>query len=198
MAIGEGGSGTGAGGAKNTGGEENDDDDDAQRLTVEDRADLWEWFEEFVEDLCMDVAKVMSVRAEHRAWTRAHGTMAHEAAAATAAGGQAASAACGSAADPPQAPRSNDRGNADKNGNGSTGPATRTVAAPANHHRPHNASAAGGGTGGYTGNPGVSLDPASAGGAVFGVRGDQQRRNEWSAYYQQQQQQQVSKELVCR
>ncbi|CAN0151198.1 unnamed protein product [Ectocarpus fasciculatus] len=197
MAIGEGGSGTGAGGANNTGGEKNDDDDDdARRLTVEDRADLWEWFEEFVEDLCMDVAKVMSVRAEHRAWTRAHGTGAHEAAAATAAAGQAASASCGSAADPPQASRSSDRGNTDSNGNGSTGPTTRTVAAPANRHRPLDAAAAGGGTGGYAGNPGVSLGPASAGRAMVGVTGDQQRRNEWSAYYQQQQQ--VSKMLVCR
>lgn len=33
-------------------------EDDARRLTVEDRADLWEWFEEFVEDLSMDIAKV--------------------------------------------------------------------------------------------------------------------------------------------
>ncbi|CBN75000.1 conserved unknown protein [Ectocarpus siliculosus] len=188
MAIGDGGGGTGAGGAKNTSGEENDDGD-ARRLTVEDRADLWEWFEEFVEDLCMDVAKVMSVRAEHRAWTRAHGTGAHEAAAATAAAGQEASAASGSAVGPPQASRSSDRGNANDNGNGSTGPATCTGAAPANPHRPGNATA-GGGTRGYAGNPGVSLDAASAGGAMIGVTGDQQRRNEWSAYYQQQQQQQ--------
>lgn len=32
--------------------------DESRRLTVEDRADLWEWFEEFVEDFSMDVAKV--------------------------------------------------------------------------------------------------------------------------------------------
>lgn len=31
--------------------------EDARHLTVEDRADLWEWFEEFVEDLSMDIAK---------------------------------------------------------------------------------------------------------------------------------------------
>lgn len=34
-----------------------DKDENARRMTVEDRADLWEWFEEFVEDLSMDVAK---------------------------------------------------------------------------------------------------------------------------------------------
>lgn len=43
------------------GGEGGDTREEARRLTVEDRADLWEWFEEFVEDLSMDVAKVSVV-----------------------------------------------------------------------------------------------------------------------------------------
>ena len=34
-----------------------DTSEDARHLTVEDRADLWEWFEEFVEDMTMDIAK---------------------------------------------------------------------------------------------------------------------------------------------
>lgn len=46
----EGGSGGGDGGGG--------DNEEARRLTVEDKADLWEWFEEWVEDLSMDVAKV--------------------------------------------------------------------------------------------------------------------------------------------
>lgn len=43
-------------GSVDEGGDEHSEE--ARRLTVEDRADLWEWFEEFVEDLSMDVAKV--------------------------------------------------------------------------------------------------------------------------------------------
>lgn len=46
----EGGSGGGDGG--------DGDNEEARRLTVEDKADLWEWFEEWVEDMSMDVAKV--------------------------------------------------------------------------------------------------------------------------------------------
>lgn len=35
--------------------------DGARSLTIEDRADLWEWYEEFVEDSSMDIAKVRIV-----------------------------------------------------------------------------------------------------------------------------------------
>lgn len=56
MAIAEDGVGGEGGGG--------DDHESARRLTVEDRADLWEWFEEFVEDLCMDVVKVSWVGCE--------------------------------------------------------------------------------------------------------------------------------------
>lgn len=53
MAVEEGDGGAGG----DTGGR-GDNGEEARRLTVEDRADLWEWFEEFVEDLSMDVSKV--------------------------------------------------------------------------------------------------------------------------------------------
>ncbi|CAN0313914.1 unnamed protein product [Pylaiella littoralis] len=121
-----------------------DDDDDARRLTVEDRADLWEWFEEFVEDLSMDVAKVMSVRAEHKAWTRAHGTGAHEAAAATAAAAAAAASAAAAFGDSliQASQTTNDRsGSNNITNDGSRNKesltiavASRTVAPPANPH----------------------------------------------------------------
>lgn len=52
------GGGGGGGGTRRSGMGDEPDSEDARRLTVEDRADLWEWFEEFMEDLSMDIAKV--------------------------------------------------------------------------------------------------------------------------------------------
>lgn len=51
----------GGGGGRRRGVGEARDSEDARRLTVEDRADLWEWFEEFVEDSSMDIGKVRTV-----------------------------------------------------------------------------------------------------------------------------------------
>ena len=60
MAVEEGVQGVGAGGGG--GGREGVHGEEARRLTVEDRADLWEWFEEFVEDLSMDIAKARNIK----------------------------------------------------------------------------------------------------------------------------------------
>ncbi|CAM9890617.1 unnamed protein product, partial [Hapterophycus canaliculatus] len=184
---------------ESTGDEENfhddDDDDDARRLTVEDRADLWEWFEEFVEDLSMDIAKIMSVRADHKAWVRDHGMRAHEAAAAAAsAAAAAASETVNGGGDPPQdsklsdrTKRSNSHGN-----NAGDGPTTATVnrtVVPQVHPRQglSTATVTAAGGDGNTGNVCFAGGGSGAGGPTFGAAPDQHRREAWSAYYQQQQ-----------
>ncbi len=180
MAVEEDGGGReGAGTGSNYGGGGGDGGDDARRLTVEDRADLWEWFEEFIEDLCMDVAKVMSVRAEHRGWTRAHGMGEHEAAASTATAAAAAAAAAASSApgpgggDPLQAPNAPESRSDNKNGSHGRkshgkahagAGASRTVAPPANPQQRLNAGAGGGAP--DVGNSGGALFTGGAGAAV--------------------------------
>ncbi|CAN0375435.1 unnamed protein product, partial [Laminaria digitata] len=186
-----------------------DNSEDARHLTVEDRADLWEWFEEFVEDLSMDIAKAseeliallaLLLEPEHRAWTQAHGTGAHEAAAATAA-----------AASPSHPTDGNYTGNGNGNGNSnsnsnwsmedrksaSTPPplttttTTTTVGAIVPTPGGWGNSGSGGGSGGGStrGHPGLhgggNAGGAPSGGGSFAVA-EQQTMDQWSAYFQQQ------------
>lgn len=159
--------------------DDDDDDTDARRLTVEDRADLWEWFEEFVEDLSMDIAKVMSVRADHKAWVRNHGMGAHEAdaaaaAVASAAASTAASGVSNSGGDRPQDLKSSDRKKRSNcHGKNPGGDPTATVdlrgAPQVERHQRQNAAtaAAGGGGGGNAGS--VVFAGGGSGAGVAGV-----------------------------